>query len=121
MSGIAIPGNGKFSFPLDPNLAKGAVQIDAIPSPALLAALLNPEGVLPGQDTLIAGGDLSVAPGQPISVGEAKVGFSADVNGAIGIFTTPGTMRAALLKNEHLVSQVGDALSFPVSAGSALL
>ena len=39
MSGIALP-SGPFGLPLDPNLAKGAIQIDAVPSPALLAALL---------------------------------------------------------------------------------
>jgi len=121
MSGIALSGGSKFSFPLDPILAKGSVQIDALPSPALLAALLNPQGVLPTEDTLIAGGDLSVAPGQPISVGPAKVGFSADVNAALGIFTTPGTLRAALLKEGDLVSDIAESLTFPVPPGDALL
>ena len=120
MSPIALP-TGSFNFPLDPTAAKGSVQIDAVPTPALLAALSSPQGVIPSQDTLIAGGALSVGTGHDIAVGPAQVGFSADANAAIGIFTTPGPLRAALLKREDLVSQVGDALSFPAPPGSVLL
>jgi hypothetical protein len=120
MSPIALP-TGSFNFPLDPTAAKGSIQIDAVPTPALLAALSSPQGVLPSQDTLIAGGALSVGTGHPIAVGPAQVGFSADADAALGIFTTPGPLRAALLKRGDLVSQVGDALSFVAPPGSGLL
>src|SRR5271165_972558 len=120
MSSIAIPSGGKFTFPLDGNVATGAIQLDAVPNPALLAALAN-DGALPSQDALVAGADLSVAPNQPISVGPAQVGFSADVNAALGIFTTPGAMRAALLNNAGLLSQVADSLTFPIPAGDSIL
>src|SRR6202040_284928 len=59
------------------------------------------------------GGDLQVAPGQNIKVGPAKVGFSADVNAALGIYSTPGNLRAELLKNAGLVSQISDAITLP--------
>ena len=121
MSSIAITSGGKFTFPLDPDVATGGIQINALPSPALLAALLKPDGVLPSEDTVVAGTDLSIASAPNITIGPAKVGFSADVNAALGIFTTPGALRTALMKNADLVSQIGDGLDFPIPAGNSLL
>jgi hypothetical protein len=84
----------KFTFSLDHNLATGAIQLDPAAHPELLASLAN-NGKLRDGDNLIEGGDLQVAPGQNIKVGPGKVGFSADVNAALGIYSTPGNLRAA--------------------------
>jgi hypothetical protein len=102
----------KFTFSLDHNFATGTIQLDPSAHPELLASLAN-NGKLPDGDNLIEGGDLQVAPGQNIKVGPAKVGFSADVNAALGIYSTPGNLRAELLKNAALVSQISDAITLP--------
>ncbi len=115
------PGAQKFTFSLDQNFAQGAVQIDSNSHPELLAALLDPNATLPAGDNVIAGGDLSAAPGKDITVGPAKVGFSADVNAAIGVFSTPATVREAVLKNADLVSQIADTLAFSGEAGTRFL
>jgi len=102
----------KFTFSLDRNLATGAIQLDPSAHPELLASLAN-NGKLPDGDNLIEGDDLEVAPGQNIEVGPAKLGFSADVNAALGIYSTLGNLRAELLKNAGLVSQISDAITLP--------
>src|SRR6516164_7347421 len=54
-------------------------------------------------------------------VGPAKVGFFADVNAAIGVFSTPATLRQALLKNVDVVAQIKDAIELPQGAKFLLL
>jgi hypothetical protein len=115
------PGPQKFTFSLDQNYAQGAIQLDSNSHPELLAALLDPNATLPAGDNLIAGGNLSVAPGKDVTLGPAKVGFSADVNAAIGAFSGPTTVREAVLKNADLVTQISDALVFSGDAGTRLL
>ena len=115
------PGAQNFTFSLDRALAQGAVQVDPCAHPELLAALADPNALLPDGDVILAGGALSVAPGEAIAVGEAKVGFSADVNAMIGVFATPGGARDAILKNADLVSQVADAIQFSCEAGSKFI
>src|ERR1700683_1309743 len=112
--GTAQPAQ-KFTFSLDHNFATGAIQIDPTSNPGLLASLSNPNAILPAGDNLIAGGDLQVLPGQNITLGPAKVGFSADVDAALGIYSTPANCRAALLDNAGLVSQVADQITMPTS------
>jgi hypothetical protein len=102
----------KFTFSLDHNLASGAIQLDPSAHPELAASIAANDS-LPAGDNLIEGADLQVAPGQNIAVGPAKVGFSADVNAALGVYSTPGNARAELLKNAGLVSQISDAIALP--------
>jgi hypothetical protein len=106
------PGPQKFSFSLDHNIATGAVDIDPSSNPELLASLAT-DGPLPAGDHFIAGGHLQVAPGQNIGVGPAKVGFSADVSAAVGIYSTPANLRKELLNNVGLVEQVADQIALP--------
>jgi hypothetical protein len=115
------PISQKFTFSLDNNFAQGAVQLDPNSHPELLAALLDPNATLPAGDLILVGGDLSVAPGRDITVGPAKVGFSADVHAAVGIFSTPGGVRDAVLQNVDLVSQIADTLAFSGPAGARFL
>ena len=111
----------QFIFTLDQGLAKGAIQIDPGSHPELLAALVGPGAQLPTGDVLLIGGDLSVAPGNDITVGPAKVGFTADINAAIGVFSTPAGARDAVLKNADLVSQIAGTLHFSGADGSKFL
>ena len=114
------PGNN-FSFSLDGNFAKGAIELDPASQPQMLQALLDPNQPLPPGDVVLIGGDLSVKPGEDIRVGPAKVGFSADVNAILGVFATPASVRAAVLKNADLVSQIADNLSFTAPDGDQFL
>ena len=111
----------KFTFPLDNNFAQGAIELDPNSHPELLAALIDPNAILPAGDLTLVGADLSVAPGRDITVGPAKVGFSADVNASVGIFSTPGSVRDAVLKNADLVSQIADTLAFFGAPGARFL
>jgi hypothetical protein len=120
-SSTSSPSAEKFNFTLDPNFAQGTVQLDANSHPELLTALLDPAVPLPAGDNLIVGGDLSIAPGQDITVGPAKVGFSADVNAALGVFSSPASLRTAVLQNANLVSQIADALTFSGAPGAKFL
>lgn len=117
-SGTSSPSAEKFNFTLDPSFAQGTVQLEASSHPELLTALLDPASPLPPGDNLIVGGDLSIAPGQDITVGPAKVGFSADVNAALGVFSSPASLRSAGLQNAKLVSQISDALTFSGAPGA---
>src|SRR5215468_7620265 len=103
MAGDAALAAQKFRFSVDNNFATGAIQIDPASNPALLATLVDENKPLPDGDVLLIGGELSVAPGQAITVGPAKVGFSADVNAALGVFSTPANLKQALVKNVDLV------------------
>jgi hypothetical protein len=116
-----LAGTGKFTFNLDPNFAQGAVQLSPGSVPNLLAALLDPTASLPAGDSIIAGADLSVAPGKNITVGPANVGFSADANAEIAIFSTPATVREAVIKDAGLVSEITDTLAFPGDATTRFL
>ena len=118
MPANAAVGVQKISFTLDPTYATGSIQIDPSSQPQLLLSLAN-DGPLPDGDNLIVGGDLQVTPGQEIAVGPAKVSFSADVNAALGIYSTRANLRDALLKSAGLVSQVADQITLP--AGDKLL
>lgn len=120
-AGTPTLGAKKFTFSLNGVEAAGAFQLDPGSHPELLKSLIDPKAPLPSGDVLVAGGDLSIAPGQPIAIGPAKVGFSADVNAALGVFATPGPLREALLANSGLVSEVADALSFSGPAGTSFL
>jgi hypothetical protein len=102
----------KFTFSLDHNLATGAIQLDPSAHPELLAVFVG-NGKLPDGDNLIEGGDLQVAPGQDTTIGPAKVGFPADVNAAIGVYSTPANLRTEMLKDAGLVSQIADAITLP--------
>ena len=115
------PSAHKFTFSLDHNFATGAIQIDPASNPALLTALADPNASLPSGDTVVAGGDLQVSPGQNVTLGAAKVGFSADVNAAIGIYSTPAICRTALFNNAGLVSQVADQITMPAADRLLLL
>jgi len=116
-SGNTAPSAEKFTFDLDHNFAQGAVQLDSNSHPELLKALLSPAAPLPDGDVLLVGGDLSVAPGKDITVGPANVGFSADLNAAVGVFSAPGTVRDAVIKGADLVSQITGTLAFSVLPG----
>jgi len=120
-SGTSSPSAEKFNFTLDPNFAQGTAQLDVNSQPELLSALLDPAAPLPPGDNLIVGGDLSIAPGQDITVGPAKVGFSADANAALGVFSSPASLRTAALQNANLVSQIADALTFSGTPGAKFL
>jgi hypothetical protein len=120
-SGNTAPSAEKFTFALDHNFAQGAVQLDSNSHPELLKALLSPAATLPDGDVLLVGGDLSVAPGKNITVGPANVGFSADLNAAVGVFSAPGTVRDAVLKGADLVSQITDTLKFSAAPGARFL
>jgi len=109
-----------FTFSLDRDLATGAVQLDPSAHPELAKSLLN-NAALPDGDNVIEGADLQVAPGQPIAVGPAQVGFSAGANAVLGIYSTPGNLRAALLKNADLVEQIADAITLPKAEKLLLL
>jgi hypothetical protein len=98
----------KFSFSLDNNFATGSIQIDPASHPELLVA-----GPLPDSDIVLGGADLQVAPGQDIKVGPASVGFSADANASLALFTTKGALRDGLLKEPSVISQIGDNLVLP--------
>src|SRR3974390_2717398 len=111
----------KFTFSLDQDFAQGAIQLDPSSHPELLTSLLNPDQSLPPGDVTIIGADLSVAPGKDINVGPAKVGFSADLNATVGVYSTPGGVRDAVLKNADLVSQIADTLGFSGAAGERFL
>jgi len=110
----------KFVFPLNRDFATGAIHLDLSSYPKLLAALRNPNASLP-EDDVIAGGALSAAPSKDITMGPAKVAFSADADAAIGIFSTPADVRQAVLRNADLLSQISDTLSFPAEAGTRFL
>src|SRR4051812_21593137 len=101
-----------FTFSLDPDLATGAVQLDPSAHPDLLESLLN-NAELPEGDNVIEGANLQVAPGQPIALGPAKVAFKADADALIGIYSTPGRLRSALLSNSDLVEQLAEAITLP--------
>ena len=107
------PAAQQFTFSLDNGVATGAIQIDPAANPALLATLVDGSKPLPDGDVLLIGGDLSVTPGQDITFGPAQVGFSADVNAALGVFSTPANLKQALVKNGDLVSQIGDNIDLP--------
>jgi hypothetical protein len=117
----ALASTKKFTYPLDGKFGQGAIQIDPTTNRAWLAALADPSNTLPDGDVPLVGAELSVAPGRDITVGPAKVGFSADVNAALGVYSTPATVRQAALKNADLVSQVADALAFTGEAGDKFL
>jgi hypothetical protein len=102
----------QFTFSLDHDLATGAIQLDPSSHPELLVSL-STNADLPDGDHLIEATDLRVASGHNITVGKEKVEFSADVNAALGIYSTPGSLRAALLKNAGLVSQIAEAIRLP--------
>ena len=109
-----------FTFALDPELAIGAVQLDPSAHPELLKSLLD-NAALPDGDNVIEGADLQVAPGQPIALGPAQVGFKAEANALLGVYSTPGNLRAALLRNADLVEQIADAITLPKAEKLLLL
>jgi hypothetical protein len=111
----------KFPFSLDRNFAQGVVEMDANSHPELLQALLNPTAPLPSNDVLLIGTGLSVSPGNDIRVGPANVGFSAAADAAIGVFSTPVPLRAALMDKADLVSQISDVLAFSADANRKFL
>ena len=111
----------KFPFSLDHNFAQGVVEIDANSHPELLKALLEPPAPLPSNDVLLIGAELSVSPDNDIKVGPANVGFSAAADAAIGVFSSPADIRAALLDKADLVSQISDALDFSADGSKKFL
>lgn len=122
MSTVSNPASDgeKLVFPLNRDFATGAIQLDLSSYPKMLAALRDPDASLP-EDDVVARGVLSAAPGKNITMGPAKVAFSADADAAIGIFSTPAAVREAVLTNAGLLSQISDTLSFPGKVGTRLL
>lgn len=110
---MATPSGQTFTFSLDHNFATGAIQIDPSSQPQLLAALVTSGGALPGNDVVLAGASLQIAPGRDIAVGPAHVGFSADANASLALLTTAGALRAGLVRDPSVISQIGDHLTLP--------
>jgi hypothetical protein len=102
----------KLTFTLDKDFASGAIEIDSGSNPALLAAFAT-GGPLPEADVILAGADVQLAPDQKIALGPLGVGFSADVNASLGLYTTAGALRAALLKAPSVISEIADHLLLP--------
>lgn len=101
------------SFPLNTSFATGAVTLDLDP------ALAGPGALLPAVDTVIASANISAAPGNPISFGPAKVGFSADANASLGIFASPASVRTGVLDNAPLVADLADTVAFTGESAAA--
>lgn len=100
-------------FPLATAFATGEVDLDLDP------ALAAPQTLLPAVDTEIAGANISVGPAKSITFGPAKVAFSAGANASIGIFTSPSSVRTAVLANAPLVADLADSLVFAGEVASA--
>jgi hypothetical protein len=112
-------GAQKFNFALDKKFGAGSIDLDVSGNTDLLKALLDANAALPAGDVVLLGGQLAV--GENITVGPAKVGFSADLNASVGVFSTPGALRGALLAKADLVSEIADAIEFHGDAGSRFL
>ena len=109
----AALGAQKFTFSLDPNLAQGAVQLDPNSHPELLATLADASANLPPGDVILVGEELSAAPGKNITVGPAKVGFSADLNAALAL---KQELQEELASNDDLRKNL---LAHPFEEGSS--